>query len=135
MLLGLRGSSTGTLVLVDVPVSPEDVVGRVGSGMTLMRQNHEVLMNPGLLALGIANAAYDQARQAVSGRWLGVPATGSQQHARFTLAEIETALGSAYAYAAAAVRSVHAATPRCDIECLKVKAHASATGAAVSHGS
>ncbi|MBC3840253.1 acyl-CoA/acyl-ACP dehydrogenase [Streptacidiphilus sp. 4-A2] len=51
-LLGLRGSGTGTLELHGVPVGEEDLVGGVGEGGRLMQENHQVCLNPGLLALG-----------------------------------------------------------------------------------
>jgi alkylation response protein AidB-like acyl-CoA dehydrogenase len=104
-LLGLRASSTGTLLLSDVRVEPHWLLGEIGEGPELMRRNHAFLMNPGLLALGIARAALAQAKAAVTGRDHGSKDVRAVQSCRFEIVEIEAALAQAYALASAAARA------------------------------
>lgn len=131
-LMGLRGSSTGTVRLEDVAVEEEAIIGQIGSGMRLMQANHETLMNPGLLSLGIARAAYEEVKLAVTGGWEGMRATTDYQHTRFMLSELEVKLGAAYAYAAQTVNYMSAGMPELHVECSKVKMHASTTAAEVT---
>jgi alkylation response protein AidB-like acyl-CoA dehydrogenase len=128
-LMGLRASSTGTVRLSGVPVTEEDVVGGLGQGMALMRANHESLMNPGLLALGIARAAYEEVKRATTGGWPGMHETIDYQNTRFSLADMELQIGSAYAYAAQCIRDVNAGRPELNVECSKVKVLASTMAA------
>lgn len=124
-LLGLRGSSTGTVRLRSVPVRHEDIVGAIGDGMRLMDANHDVLVNPGLLALGLARAAYEESKLVARGLRPGTPDLTQYQHTRFVLAQLEVQLTAAYAHAAHAVRCAAAGRPDSRLECLKVKVHAS----------
>lgn len=131
-LMGLRGSSTGTVRLQNVAVAEEDLIGEIGAGMRLMQANHETLMNPGLLSLGIARAAYEEVKQAVTGGWPNMRATTDYQHTRFMLAELEVKLGSAYAYAAQTVNYMNDGLPDLHVECSKVKMHATVTSSEVT---
>lgn len=124
-LMGLRGSSTGTLTLNDVRVSEADLVGPVGAGMDLMKSNHEFLMNPGLLAMGIASEAYDTVVPTVKGIGEGARDISGYQNTRMILAHIEDQLGAAYAYAAEIIRSMLQGGKNRQIMCIKIKAHAS----------
>jgi alkylation response protein AidB-like acyl-CoA dehydrogenase len=130
-LMGLRGSSTGTLRLLDVPVDDTDIIGKVGDGVLLMRANHETLMNPGLLALGIARAAYEDAKVSVQGLAHGSRNTTGFQSTRCTIADMELKLGAAYAYAASVVHLLKAGVSDLHVECTKIKVHASETACEV----
>jgi alkylation response protein AidB-like acyl-CoA dehydrogenase len=46
-LVGLRGSSTGTMRIDDAPVTGADLLGELGSGRRLMADNHTAMLNPG----------------------------------------------------------------------------------------
>ncbi|MCE6995305.1 acyl-CoA/acyl-ACP dehydrogenase [Saccharothrix sp. S26] len=92
-MLGLRGTGTGTLRLDDVHVNPVDVVGAAGGARDLMRANHETPLNPGLIALGVAGAAFEAAVGVRHDRPLG-------EVARIAIAESQLALEATYAYAA-----------------------------------
>lgn len=131
-LMGLRGSSTGSFQLEQVPVSTDDLVGGIGEGSRLMQANHETCMNPGLLALGVARAAYEEAKRAVSGEWEGMRESSGFQNTRFTLADLEVRLGSAYAYAAQTIDYMHEGAPRMHVECSKVKLQATTTAADIT---
>lgn len=131
-LMGLRGSSTGTVRLEGVAADEEDIIGGVGRGMALMQANHRTLMNPGLLSLGVARAAYEQVKRMVSGCWGGMRPTTGYQHTRFVLADLEVKLGSAYSYAAQAVSYMNEGLPDLHVECSKVKMLASLAAAEVT---
>lgn len=125
-LMGLRGSSTGSVLLDDVIVSEGDIIDSIGGGMKLMRSNHEFLMNPGLIALGISRAIYEEVKQAVSGKWAGMRDTTIYQNTRFGISEIEIKICAAYALAAQTVSYIKEEVEDISIECLKFKAFASA---------
>jgi len=131
-LLGLRGSSTGTLRLEATPVEEADFVGEIGQGMKLLQANHEVLLNPGLLALGLARAAYEDAKCVARGLPEGMRDLTGFQNVRFVLAEMEITLGTLYSYAAHAVHHSHAGRAEAHMECNKFKAYASRTAARVT---
>ena len=57
-LLGLRASGTASVTFDGVVLRRDDLVGPPGSGALLMGLNHEVCLNPGLLALGTATSAF-----------------------------------------------------------------------------
>jgi alkylation response protein AidB-like acyl-CoA dehydrogenase len=124
-LLGLRGSSTGTIRMNEVAVTENDFVGPVGAGMKLMQANHEVLLNPGLLGLGISRAAYEELKPLVRGRTREMRDITEYQHTRFVLADMEIALSAAYAYAAAVVRHCEARRAGAHLECTKAKTYLS----------
>ena len=124
-LLGLRGSSTGTVRLRGVSLRPGDIVGAVGDGMRLMQANHDVLVNPGLLALGLARAAYEESKVVVRGVRAGTSDLTKYQHTRFVLAQLEVQITAAYAHAAHAIRYAAAEQRDSHLECLKLKVHAS----------
>jgi alkylation response protein AidB-like acyl-CoA dehydrogenase len=125
-LMGLRGSSTGSVTLEGVEVSEEDIIDSIGAGMKLMRSNHEFLMNPGLMALGISRAIYEEAKQAVTGKWAGMRDTTGYQNTRFGISDIEFRISSAYALASQTLRYLEQGLPDVSIECLKFKAYATA---------
>ncbi|MYW19141.1 hypothetical protein GT039_27080 [Streptomyces sp. SID2955] len=102
-LLGLRGSGTGTLALRGVRVTEADLVGPVGSGGALMRENHEVCLNPGLLALGIAGAALETALGMCTGQLPGTADRMRSETVRRALARAVVQVESAYLYGAHAV--------------------------------
>ncbi|MEU4895695.1 acyl-CoA dehydrogenase family protein [Streptomyces sp. NPDC044780] len=108
-MLGLRGTSTGTVTLSRVPVSPSAVIGGVGEARQLMRANHETPLNPALLALGIASSALGRALQVVREQAAEpAPVLLSESRAH-RLAATTVALESVYAYAARLVRGIAAA--------------------------
>jgi len=131
-LVGLRGSSTGSITLDGVAVEPTDVVGEVGWGNKLMSANHTCCIHPGMIALGIARSAYEKLAPWTRGDWPQVRQTTEYQNTRFTLAEIEVQLGSAYAYAAQAIEYAHRDPNGAGVDCVKVKLHASTTGLSVT---
>jgi alkylation response protein AidB-like acyl-CoA dehydrogenase len=124
-LLGIRGSSTGTIRMHDVAVDDNAVVGPVGGGMKLMQANHEVLLNPGILGLGIARAAYEELKRLVRGCTPAMRDITEYQNTRFVLADLDIALGTAYAYAAAAIRYSESGRPMAHLECSRVKSYLS----------
>jgi alkylation response protein AidB-like acyl-CoA dehydrogenase len=99
-----------------------------------MRANHEILMNPGLLALGIARAAFDAILEIVVGGGGGqrTAALAQQQVTRFALADLDLRLGTAYAYAASVASTVATGGDDAALECSKLKLWASAAAADVS---
>lgn len=103
-MLGLRGTSTGTLRLTDVAVPESAVLGEVGSAPALMRANHETPLNPGLLALGTASAALDTATRTALPATPGPDSRQLSPTAALQLARTTVTLDSAYAYAAELVR-------------------------------
>lgn len=129
-LIGLRGSSTGTIRIDNAPVTGADLLGELGSGRRLMADNHTSGMNPGMLALGIGRAAFEAARRFVTGSFPGTSDLRQSQTLRFALADLEIELGAAYAYAAQAVRYTTAQAPDVHLECTRFKVHATARLAA-----
>lgn len=102
-LLGLRASGTASVELSGVDLAPTDLVGEPGSGRALMGHNHEVCLNPGLLALGAAAGAFEDACLMVTGRLPDTqPRTGAEQ-VRASLADTLVSVETSYAYAALAV--------------------------------
>lgn len=114
-LSGLRAASTGTLALDGAAC---EFVGPPGSGGALMRANHQVLMNPGLIAIGIARRAHHECILDTGSRVRAV--YGAHEAARYRLAEIENGLASSYALAAQLVRDRDAS----DLDNLRFKAEA-----------
>jgi alkylation response protein AidB-like acyl-CoA dehydrogenase len=91
-LVGLRGSSTGTIRLKGVEVDDNDIVGGIGDGMKLMQANHTVLLNPGLLGLGVARTAYEETKRLSRGLSAAMRDITGYQHTRFVLADMELAV-------------------------------------------
>jgi alkylation response protein AidB-like acyl-CoA dehydrogenase len=114
------------VMLEGVEVSEEDIIDSIGAGMKLMRSNHEFLMNPGLIALGISRAIYEEAKQAVTGKWTGMRDTTGYQNTRFGISEIEFRISSAYALGSQTLRYLEQGLADISIECLKFKAYATA---------
>jgi alkylation response protein AidB-like acyl-CoA dehydrogenase len=123
-LLGLRGSSTGTIRIDNAPVTGSDLLGELGSGRRLMGDNHTSGLNPGVLALGIGRAAFDATRRFVAGNLPGISGLGQSQAVRFVLTDLEVELGAAYAYAAQAARYVAWGAPGVQLDCTRFKLHA-----------
>lgn len=132
-LLGLRGSSTGTVGLNGVEVEEDCVVGRVGQGGALMRANHEFFMNPGLIALGVASAAFEAACDGALGHGPGARDISGFQATRFRLAEMETRLARAYALAADTVHLAASKRPVSPSDFLRVKLAASETAVDIAN--
>ncbi|MEU8708609.1 acyl-CoA dehydrogenase family protein [Streptomyces sp. NPDC048565] len=102
-LLGLRASGTASVELRGVGLTRTDLVGEPGSGKELMGRNHEVCLNPGLLALGAAAGAFEDACLMATGRLPETqPRTGAD-HVRAALADTLVRVETSYAYAALAV--------------------------------
>ncbi|WP_433788708.1 acyl-CoA dehydrogenase family protein [Actinoplanes sp. CA-252034] len=99
-LLGLRASGTADLVLDAVPVGPAGLVGPPGGGPALMGVNHEVCLNPGMLALGVTFSALEAATGFLARER---PAALGSDLVGGTLLHAVTRLEAAYAYAAHAV--------------------------------
>jgi alkylation response protein AidB-like acyl-CoA dehydrogenase len=125
-LVGLRGSSTGSVRIDHAPVTHVDLLGGLGSGRRLMADNHASGLNPGVLALGIGRAAFDVARRYVTSDMLGRSGLSQSQAVRFALSELEVELGAAYAYAAQAVRYAAAGASDVHLDCIRFKLHATA---------
>jgi len=125
-LMGLRGSSTGSVHLNDVAVMEGDIIDSIGAGMKLMRSNHEFLMNPGLIALGISRALYEEVKKAVTGKWVGMRDMTGYQNTRFGISDIEMKISSAYSFGAQTIRYMEQGVEDIFIECLKFKAYATA---------
>jgi len=102
-LLGLRGSGTGSLELANVPVAAHDLIGSIGSGAMLMQENHQVCLNPGLLALGIAGAAFEAAFLMSTGQLPDTVDRMSSDAVRSGLASAVIELEAAYLYGARAI--------------------------------
>ncbi|MCA6092192.1 acyl-CoA/acyl-ACP dehydrogenase [Streptomyces sp. SCA3-4] len=102
-LLGLRASGTASVEFDGVELTRADLVGEAGSGRQLMGRNHEVCLNPGLLALGAAAGAFEDACLMATGRLPETqPRTGAE-HVRAALADTLVRVETSYAYAALAV--------------------------------
>ena len=99
-LLGLRASSTGSIGLTDARVETGWLIGEAGDGPALMRHNHLFLMNPGLIALGIARDAIEAAKASVTGVERGSRDASGSQPLRVAIATMENELAAAYALAA-----------------------------------
>ena len=124
-LLGLRGSSTGTVKLSDVCVNHSAIVFGVGAGRDLMSANHRQLMNPGLIALGTASRAIHELVET-----LHRTESYGNAVALNTLAGVEMLLGAAYDYAAGSFQ----AGPAEQRQLLnhRIKAHCTQTAAQVT---
>lgn len=131
-LLGLRGSSTGSLSLRAVLLAPSDVIGEVGWGPKLMLANHTCCIHPGMIALGVARSSYEKLLPWTLGEYPGVRCTTDYQNTRFTLADIEVEMGRAYAYAAQAIRYAHRDKWGAGVDCAKVKLDASRASLSVT---
>jgi alkylation response protein AidB-like acyl-CoA dehydrogenase len=110
-LLGLRASGTASVAFDGVRLSRDDLVGPPGSGALLMGLNHEVCLNPGLLALGTATSAFCStvAMLSEAGAGAGRLESGTAQDALVTsLVQLE----SAYCLAAHAVTRPASAAAR-----------------------
>ena len=83
-----------TTSFVRVPVDAR------GDGPALMRHNHLFLMNPGLIALGIARDAIEAAKASVTGVERGSRDASGSQTLRVAIATMENELAAAYALAA-----------------------------------
>jgi alkylation response protein AidB-like acyl-CoA dehydrogenase len=131
-LMGLRGSSTGTVRLNGVSVDADSLVGQVGQGKELMQINQQSLLNPAPIALGTASRALEETREIVLGRIAKSPDGVWFQGTRSRLAELEMALGQAYAYAAETIRRAARGAPDMHVECTKVKLQSTETAVAVA---
>lgn len=120
-LLGLRASGTASVMFDGVVLRRDDLVGPPGSGALLMGLNHEVCLNPGLLALGTATSAFCSTVVMLSGTGAGRLESGTVQD---TLVECLVQLESAYCLAAHAVTQPASAAAR--ITSGKFKLHATA---------
>lgn len=131
-LLGLRGSSTGTISLEAVAIDDDDIIDSIGSGPKLMRSNHEVLMNPGLIALGISRAAFEEVKKAVNGQWEGMRNTSNYQNTRFAVSNMEIRMSATYALATQTLKCIENKAPNLHIECSKVKVYATETASNIT---
>ncbi|MFD4558412.1 acyl-CoA dehydrogenase family protein [Streptomyces sp. NPDC058469] len=125
-MLGLRGTGTGAVELRGVPVRGTDILGPVGSAPELMRRNHRTPLNPGLIAMGIASAAYEDALRICRGESEGIPARHSRPEVRRTLAEAAVSVEQTYAYAAHLVRCIAADPESSHVPASKLKVQATA---------
>ncbi|MFD4555401.1 hypothetical protein ACFWP5_13970 [Streptomyces sp. NPDC058469] len=75
----------------------------VGSGGTLIRENHEVWVNPGLLSLDVAGAAVEAALGLCAGQPPGTAGRVGSGSVRRTPAQAKVQVESAYLYGAHAV--------------------------------
>ncbi|MDN3240119.1 acyl-CoA dehydrogenase family protein [Glycomyces tritici] len=131
-MMGLRGTSTGTIVLEGAPVAEHDVLSGFGTAPALMRANHQTPLNPGLIALGAAAASLDFARRAYGGRVDGVPPRAKDPHSRRVLAEAATKVEAMYAYAAALVRATAVRPESAYGAASRLKAHLTDASVAVT---
>jgi len=94
--LGIRASSTTELILQDVEVPAENVVGEVGKGYKVAIETlNGGRVGIGAQMLGIARGAYDCARAYVKERKQFGKAIGEFQGVQFQLAEMATDLEAA----------------------------------------
>lgn len=131
-MMGLRGTSTGTLALEGVHAAERDVLSGFGTAPALMRANHQTPLNPGLIALGAAGAALDFARRAYAGRIDGVPPRAKDPYSRRVLAEAATRVEAMYAYAAVLVEAVAARPATAYGAASRLKAHLTDASVAVT---
>jgi len=94
--LGIRASSTTELVLEDVRVAAEDVLGEVGSGYKVAIETlNEGRIGIGAQMLGLAQGALDHTVRYVKDREQFGRAIGSFQGVQFQLAEMATEVEAA----------------------------------------
>lgn len=94
--LGVRASDTAELVLEDVFVPDEDVVGQVGSGFTdAMQILDKGRISIAAMALGLGEGAFEAARRYVQERQQFGRALADFQALRFMLADMRTELDAA----------------------------------------
>lgn len=129
-LSGLRGSSTGDVIIDGAVVDRDAILGELHTGPALMRDNHSTLMNPGLIALGIGYTTLSFLRSVMASEAPGLRSTLTFQNTRMVLATIGNRLAQAYALAASCVRAIRADPADADLLTLQVKV--AATDAAVA---
>jgi alkylation response protein AidB-like acyl-CoA dehydrogenase len=123
-MLGLRGSGTGSVRLRAVPAERADLVGEVGSARALMAANHQVALNPGVLALGIASAALAAAERVCREDLAAGPGAPRASALRSGLAEAALQVEAAYAYAGQLVAEMNRAPDRAIATNSRLKVHA-----------
>ncbi|MBL4699942.1 MAG: acyl-CoA/acyl-ACP dehydrogenase [Phycisphaeraceae bacterium] len=129
-LLGLRGSSTGTVTLTNVVVDENSIIGKVGQAGEMMKANHTFFMNPGLIAMGVAHAAFVEAANGALGMSPGARDISGYQASRFRLVEMEASLSKLYALSTDAIHKNQGNAT----DYLKVKLVASETAVKVAEG-
>jgi butyryl-CoA dehydrogenase len=94
--MGLRGSETGGLVFDDVALDDDDVIGEVGQGFIQAMQTLE-LGRIGMchFAIGIAEAAYDAARQYATERMAFGKPIAKLQAVHFKIADMKVEIDGA----------------------------------------
>lgn len=108
--LGIRSSRTQELLFKDVVVTPDRLLGKEGEGFKIAMQT----LDGGRIgiasqALGIAQGAYEEAKQYIQDRVQFGKPLAAQQHLAFMVADMDTEIEAArlMIYKAAAMKSAH----------------------------
>lgn len=125
--LGLRGSGTAELILDEVPVSADDLLGGLGQGTRVMALQRSSGLHPGVLGLGIGSAALEATCHFVKGR-----GTAQFQAVRFALADMAVELEGARLLVYEAARQADLASPVADRLGLLAKIRAAEAAQAIT---
>ncbi|MDO5026835.1 MAG: acyl-CoA dehydrogenase family protein [Tissierellia bacterium] len=131
--LGIRSSRTQELLFKDVVVTPDRLLGKEGEGFKIAMQT----LDGGRIgiasqALGIAQGAYEEAREYIKERVQFGKPLAAQQHLAFMIADMDTQIAAArlLIYKAAAMKSAHVPYSK---EAAQCKLHASETAMFVTN--
>lgn len=131
--LGIRSSRTQELLFKDVVVTPDRLLGKEGEGFKIAMQT----LDGGRIgiasqALGIAQGAYEEAREYIKERVQFGKPLAAQQHLAFMIADMDTQIAASRAlvYKAAAMKSEHVPYSK---EAAQCKLHASETAMYVTN--
>lgn len=131
--LGIRSSRTQELLFKDVVVTPDRLLGKEGEGFKIAMQT----LDGGRIgiasqALGIAQGAYEEARDYIKERVQFGKPLAAQQHLAFMVADMDTQIAASRAliYKAAAMKSEHVPYSK---EAAQCKLHASETAMYVTN--
>ncbi len=131
--LGIRSSRTQELLFKDVVVTPDRLLGKEGEGFKIAMQT----LDGGRIgiasqALGIAQGAYEEAREYIKERVQFGKPLAAQQHLAFMIADMDTQIAASrlLIYKAAAMKSAHVPYAK---EAAQCKLHASETAMYVTN--
>ncbi|AGL00676.1 acyl-CoA dehydrogenase family protein [Desulfoscipio gibsoniae] len=94
--MGLRGSPTGTVILENVRVPKENILGNIGDGFRIAFDSLDKgRIMTGAMAIGLAQGALECARDYAKTRVQFGKLIGEQQGIQFMLADMETSIQAA----------------------------------------
>jgi butyryl-CoA dehydrogenase len=85
--LGMKGTSTGEIILENCHIFEERIIGKLGEGTKIMKANRNSAIHPGIIGLGISSKALQVALKYANERNLT-----NHQAIRFYLTDIRTNL-------------------------------------------